>query len=112
MNKYSVVIDSETISYWKFLLISKLYDEQKIDCFYIVNKKQSSLSLSIKRFTCKGLSLVTTSELFDEVPKIYVSQTSQFSGDLVWLSEEKINFEYNNDIYFFADTDGLSLIHI
>ena len=106
MNKYSVVIDSETISYWKFLLISKLYDEQKIDCFYILNKKQSSLSLSIKRFTCKGLSLITTSELFDEVPKIYVSQTSQFSGDLVWLSEEKINFEYNNDIYFFADTDG------
>ena len=106
MNKYSVVIDSETISYWKFLLISKLYDEQKIDCFYILNKKQSSLSLSIKRFACKGLSLITTSELFDEVPKIYVSQTSQFSGDLVWLSEEKINFEYNNDIYFFADTDG------
>ena len=52
------------------------------------------------------MSLITTSELFGEVPKIYVSQTSQFSGDLVWLSEEKINFEYNNDIYFFADTDG------
>ena len=33
MNKYSVVIDSETISYWKFLLISKLYDEQKIENF-------------------------------------------------------------------------------
>ena len=112
MNKYSVVIDSETISYWKFLLISKLYDEQKIDCFYIVNKKQSSLSLSIKRFTCKGLSLITTSELFGEVPKIYVSQTSQFSGDLVWLSEEKINFEYNNDIYFFADTDGSQKLSI
>ena len=106
MNKYSVVIDSETIGYWKFLLISKLYDEQKIDCFYILNNKQSFLSLSIKRFTCKGLSLITTSELFEEVPKIYVSQKSQFSGDLVWLSEEKITFEYNNDIYFFADTNG------
>ena len=106
MNKYSVVIDSETISYWKFLLISKLLNEQKIISFYILNKKQNSLNLSIKRFTCKGLSLITTSEIFDEVPKIYVSQTSQFDGDLIWLSEEKINFEYNNDIYFFADTEG------
>ena len=41
MDKYSVVIDSETISYWKFLLISKVYDEQKIDCFYILNKSKT-----------------------------------------------------------------------
>jgi len=106
MDKYSVVIDNETISYWKFLLISKLYDEQKIDCFYILNKKQNSLRLSFKRFACKGLSLITTSEIFYEVPKIYISETSQFNGNLIWLSEEKINFEYNNDLYFFADTSG------
>ena len=50
--------------------------------------------------------MITTSEIFDEIPKIYVSQTSQFDGDLIWLSEEKINFEYSNDIYFFADAVG------
>ena len=38
MNKYSVVIDSETISYWKFLLISKLLNERKIISFYILDK--------------------------------------------------------------------------
>jgi len=39
MNKTSVVIDGHTVTYWKYQLIDKLYEENNLNKIYITNHK-------------------------------------------------------------------------
>ena len=103
MNKSSVVVDGHTVSYWKYQLINKLYTENNLEKIYITNYDNFSLVLSLNRIVCKNLFKITISELFEDVERISVIESSQYSGNLIWLSEKPIDFTYG---------ENLSLIHI
>ena len=55
MNKSSVVVDGHTVSYWKYQLINKLYNENNLEKIYITNHNEFSLALLLNRVMCKNL---------------------------------------------------------
>ena len=102
MNKSSVVVDGHTVSYWKYQLINKLYTENNLQKIYITNYDDFSLVLSLNRIVCKNLFKITISELFEDVERISVIESSQYSGNLIWLSEKPIDFTYGENIIYFS----------
>ena len=103
MNKVSVVIDSETISYWKYEIILTLHNKGLLDTLFISDKVQRKIKLSIKRILCSSLSLITISEYFDDIKRVSLKTGAKPTGDLIWLSEGRVDFEYINNIYYFCN---------
>ena len=107
MNKSSVVVDGHTVSYWKYQLINKLYTENNLEKIYITNHDDFSLVLSLNRIVCKNLFKITISELFEDVERISVIESSQYSGNLIWLSEKPIDFTYGENIIYFSNENSV-----
>ena len=107
MNKSSVVVDGHTVSYWKYQLINKLYTENNLEKIYITNYDDFSLVLSLNRIVCKNLFKITISELFEDVERISVIESSQYSGNLIWLSEKPIDFTYGENIIYFSNENSV-----
>ena len=103
MNKTSVVIDGHTVSHWKYQLIDKLYKENNLKNIYLTNHNNFTLTFSVNRVLIKNLFKITISELFEEIDRIPIIENSQYSGDLIWLSETPIDFTYNENIYYFSN---------
>ena len=103
MNKTSVVIDGHTVSHWKYQLIDKLYKENNLKNIYLTNHNNFTLTFSVNRVLIKNLFKITISELFEEIDRIPIIENSQYSGDLIWLSETPIDFMYNESIYYFSN---------
>ena len=103
MNKTSVVIDGHTVSHWKYQLIDKLYKENNLKNIYLTNHNNFTLTFSVNRVLIKNLFKITISELFEEIDRIPIIENSQYSGDLIWLSETPIDFTYNETIYYFSN---------
>ena len=107
MNKSSVVVDGHTVSYWKYQLINKLYTENNLEKIYITNHDDFSLVLSLNRIVCKNLFKINISELFEDVERISVIESSQYSGNLIWLSEKPIDFTYGENIFYFSNENSV-----
>ena len=103
MNKVSVVIDQQTISYWKYEVIQTLYKKDLLETIYITDKSSKNFKLALKRTTCTGLSRITISECFNDIKRHSLKTGAKPIGDLVWLSESLIDFEYVNNIFYFCN---------
>ena len=99
MNKVSVVIDQQTISYWKYEVIQTLYKKNLLETIYLTDKSSKNFKLTLKRTTCTGLSRITISEYFNDIKRHSLKTGAKPIGDLVWLSESLIDFEYVNNIF-------------
>jgi hypothetical protein len=49
------------------------------------------------------LSLLTINEYFDDIKRVSLKTGAKPTGDLIWLSEGPIDFEYINNVYYFCD---------
>ena len=107
MNKTSVVVDGHTVSYWKYQLINKLYSENNLEKIYMTNHNDFSLALLLNRVMCKNLFKITISEHFEEVERISIVESSQYSGNLIWLSEKPIDFIYGDNIFYFSNENSV-----
>ena len=47
MNKVSVVIDQQTISYWKYEVIQTLYKKDLLETIYITDKSSKNFKLAL-----------------------------------------------------------------
>ena len=103
MNKVSVVIDHQTISYWKYEVINELYKDGLLNTLYITDNQQINPSVVLKRFSCSSLAQVTISELFTNTRRLLLKKGVQLVGELLWRSENPVNFEYEDNIYYFSD---------
>ena len=103
MNKVSVVIDHQTISYWKYEVINELYKDGLLNTLYITDNQPINPSVVLKRFSCSSLAQVTISELFTNTRRLLLKKGVQLVGELLWLSENPVNFEYEDNIYYFSD---------
>ena len=106
MNKTSVVIDGHTVSYWKYQLIDKLYKENNLNKIYLTNHKNFYPTFTFVRFLCKNLFKINISELFEEIERISIIENSQYSGNLIWLSEMPIDFTYSDNIFYFSNENS------
>ena len=104
MKKVSVVIDSEKISNWKFQIINKLSKDSLLNTIYITGNTPINPRLTLRRFLCSSLAQVTISEFFENTKRLSLNKGVQLIGDLVWLSENPIEFEYEQNIYYFSDS--------
>jgi hypothetical protein len=102
MNKISVVIDNQTISYWKYEIILTLYKNGLLGTIYVTEKSSKSFRLAFKRIVCTSLSRITISEYFGDIKRLSLKTGAKPTGDLVWLSEGLINFEYIDNIFISA----------
>ena len=103
MNKASVVIDHQTISYWKYEVILALYKKGLLETIYITGESSKNFKLALKRVVCSSLSLITISEYFNDIKRISLKTGAKPIGDLIWLSENLINFEYADNIFYFCN---------
>ena len=103
MNKVSVVIDHQTISYWKYEIILTLYKKGLLETIYLTDKSSKNFRLALKRIVCTSLSRITISEYFGSIKRISLKTGAKPTGDLVWLSEGLIDFEYVNNIFYFCN---------
>lgn len=103
MNKISVVIDNQTISYWKYEIILTLYKNGLLGTIYVTEKSSKSFRLAFKRIVCTSLSRITISEYFGDIKRLSLKTGAKPTGDLVWLSEGLINFEYIDNIFYFCN---------
>ena len=106
MNKTSVVIDGHTVSYWKYQLIDKLYEENNLNKIYITNHKNFYHAFSFVRLLCKNLFKINISELFEGIERISIIENAQYSGSLIWLSETPIGFTYSDNIFYFSNENS------
>jgi hypothetical protein len=103
MNKLSVVVDHQTISYWKYEIILTLYKKGLLETIYITDKSSKDFRLALKRIVCTSLSRITISEYFSSIKRISLKTGAKPTGDLVWLSESLIDFEYVDNIFYFCN---------
>ena len=103
MNKVSVVIDHQTISYWKYEIILTLYKKGLLETIYITDKSSKDFRLALKRIVCTSLSRITISEYFVSIKRLSLKTGAKPTGDLVWLSEGVIDFEYVDNIFYFCN---------
>ena len=101
MNKVSVVIDHQTISYWKYEVILTLYKKGLLKTIYLTDKSSKNIRLALKRIVCNSLSRITISEYFSDIKRLSLKTGTKPEGDLVWLSEGLIEFEYIDNIFYF-----------
>ena len=104
MNKVSVVIDSEKISNWKYQVINKLSEEDLLNAIYVTGDNSINPKVILKRFLCSSLAQVTISEFFTNTNRLSLNKGVQLIGDLIWLSENSIDFEYEENIYYFSNS--------
>ena len=84
-----------------------MYTENNLEKIYITNYDDFSLVLSLNRIVCKNLFKITISELFEDVERISVIESSQYSGNLIWLSEKPIDFTYGENIIYFSNENSV-----
>jgi hypothetical protein len=106
MNKVSVVIDHQTVSYWKYEIINRLHEDGLLNNLYITENHSIDPRVILRRFSCSSLAQITVSELFTNIKRLFLNKGVQLVGELLWLSENPVNFQYADNIYYFSDSKG------
>ena len=104
MNKVSVVIDHQTVSYWKYEIINRLHEDGLLNNLYITENHSIDPRVILRRFSCSSLAQITVSELFTNIKRLFLNKGVQLVGELLWLSENPVNFQYADNIYYFSDS--------
>ena len=106
MNKLSVVVDHQTLSYWKYEIINKLHEDGLLNTLYITDNYSINPRVILQRFSCISLSQVSISEFFTNTKRHFLNKGVQLVGELLWLSENPVNFEHADNIYYFSNGKG------
>ena len=106
MNKVSVVIDHQTVSYWKYEVINRLHEDGLLNNLYITENHSIDPRVILRRFLCSSLAQVTISELFTNIKRLFLNKGVQLVGELLWLSENPVNFQYADNIYYFSNSES------